>query len=60
MANKSIRRESDKVEKLIDVEQICNEFRLVGTTQAHVLKRYKGEQKTKINWLHLFRQERIL
>jgi hypothetical protein len=47
-------------EVLLNVNQTCNEFQLVGTTRIHVLKKFKSEEHTQKEWDIIFHRERVL
>jgi hypothetical protein len=58
---KLIRKDPEmKVETLLNVYQACNRFHLIGTTRAHVLKRFKDAQFSLLEWQRLFIEQRVI
>jgi hypothetical protein len=44
---------------VLDVNQACNEFQLLGTTRIHVLKKFKGQTHSINYWTEIFQEQRI-
>jgi len=47
-------------ETMMDAEQACNEFQLIGTTRWHVLKKFKDKEYSVNDWTQIFREQRIV
>ena len=56
---KSVLSEIKTVESQLNINQVCNEFRLTGTTRIHVLKKFKTEKHTLKEWDIIFHRERV-
>ena len=48
------------VTTLLNEHQACNDFRFTGTTRTHVLKKYKGQEHTRMAWERFFSSERLI
>ena len=46
-------------ETFLNVDQVCNEFQLVGTTRTHVLKKFKDDVHSIEEWTRMFAEQRI-
>jgi len=58
--NKKIEKKESLTEILLNVNQACNEFQLVGTTRIHVLKKFKNIEHTLREWNTIFFKERVI
>lgn len=45
---------------LIEIDQACNEFRVIGTTRLHVLKKFNGQKFFREDWEKVFKAEHII
>jgi hypothetical protein len=63
MERKSTKKEKATLPEIpetsLNADQACNEFQLVGTTRAHVLKKFKDDVHSIEEWSRMFSEQRI-
>jgi hypothetical protein len=45
---------------MMNAEQACNEFQLLGTTRLHVLKKFANQSNSVNEWTRIFRAQKVI
>lgn len=60
MIKKKVISAKQSVESILNAQQACNEFQIVRTIRAHVLKKFKNQTYSKDEWERIFKDQRVL